>query len=131
MGRPSREIDLNCANPSLLHISSLVGIDLRCSIDMVDKNLETIRKMEIARREIYFQNIAGKRKEEEGIKYMESKSYNTPVHINTGDVNVAELCSDIEHSDAEMEEQQYLKLRAIFTGRKSNKICSPALSCVK
>ena len=55
-----KNLDLNCANPSLLHLSSLVGIDLGCSIDMIDKNLEIIRKMEIPRREIYFQNLIGK-----------------------------------------------------------------------
>lgn len=36
----------NTPNPSLLHMTSLVGIDNGCSIDMIDKNVEAIRKME-------------------------------------------------------------------------------------
>nr|XP_020184312.1 golgin subfamily A member 6-like protein 22 [Aegilops tauschii subsp. strangulata] len=54
--------DLVPTDASLLHISSLVGIDLGCSIEMIDKNLEIINKMEIARRELYLQNI--KKREE-------------------------------------------------------------------
>lgn len=50
--------DPNIPNPSLLHMSSLVGIELGCSIDMIDKNIEAIRKMEIARKEFYLNNIA-------------------------------------------------------------------------
>ena len=49
--------ELVIADASLLHIGSLVGIDLGCSIEMIDKNIDIINKMEIARRELYFQNI--------------------------------------------------------------------------
>ena len=54
------------ANPSLLEISSMVGIDLGCSIDMIEKNVDIINKMEKARKEIYFQSIKRESTEEVG-----------------------------------------------------------------
>ena len=44
-------------NPSLLQISSMVGIDLGCSIDLIEKNIDIINKMDKARIEIYFQSV--------------------------------------------------------------------------
>ena len=62
---------------------------------------------------------------------MEKDKEDNPVHINTGDVDIDGLCSDLEHSDVDIEEQQYKKLRGVFSGKKSGKISSPALDCVK
>ena len=118
----------NVVNPSFLHISSLIGIDLGCSIEMVEKNLEAINKMEIARRELYLQNI--KKEREMGVKNDETQRNppDTPVLIDTGDLTIEELCSDLENSDADMEEEHYKHLRAIFSGRKNRKEGSPAMS---
>ena len=45
----------------------------------------------------------------------------TPVYINTGDVDFDGLCSDLEHSDAEIEEQQYKFLKDCSLGKKEAK----------
>ena len=52
-----KNLDAEFAESSLLRISSVVGIDSGCSIDMIDRNLDIIKKMEMARKEMYFQNI--------------------------------------------------------------------------
>ena len=120
------------ANPSLLQISSMVGIDLGCSVDMIAKNVDIINKMERARREIYFQSVKRENIDEVGETKREmEEGSDTPVYINTGDMNVDELCSDLEHSDADIEEQQYKNLKGFFSGRKGARKSSPALSCVK
>lgn len=48
-----KNADPYAVNSSLLHMTSLVGIDLGCSIEMIDKNMKVIQKMEIARKEFY------------------------------------------------------------------------------
>lgn len=45
------------SEPSLLHMPDLVGIDLGCSIDMVEHNLDVINKMEQSKKDFYFYNI--------------------------------------------------------------------------
>ena len=118
---------------SLLHISALVGIDLGCSIEMIDKNTEIINKMEVARRELYFQNIKREKSGKSGEECEENdkSEKDVPVYINTGDITLEELCSDYEHSDVDIEEQQMKKLRGMFSGGKIGRKRSPALDCVK
>ena len=104
-----------------------------CSIEMIDKNIEIINRMEIARRELYFQNI---KREESGKTGEECKEEGdnkkeVPTYINTGDITLEELCSDYDHSDVDIEEQQMKKLRGMFSGGKSGRKRSPALDCVK
>ena len=110
----------------------MVGIDLGCSIDMIDKKLDIINKMEKARRDIYFQNIKREKKDEEKKSgEIVEECRDTPVYINNGDVDIDGLCTDLDHSDAEIEEQQYKNLKGMFSGKKGGKKSSPALSCVK
>ena len=45
----------------------------------------------------------------------------TLVHTNAREVDIYEICSDSEHVDAEIEDQQYIKLRGLFSGKKSGK----------
>ena len=52
---------------------------------------------------------------------MGEEKNNTPVHIDTGDVGLDDICLDLEHSDAELEEHQFVKLRNMFSGKKGRK----------
>lgn len=42
-----KSVNPSTSNPSLLHMTSLVGIDLGCSIEMIDKNIEVIQKWKL------------------------------------------------------------------------------------
>ena len=44
----------------------------------------------------------------------------TSQYINTGDVDVDEICSDLEHSDADIVEKEFKKLRGMFSEKKGN-----------
>ena len=59
----------------------MVGIDLGCSIYMIDKNLDIIKKLEEARRDMYFQNIKTKNDgEKKRIDKREEEIVDIPVH---------------------------------------------------
>lgn len=90
---------------SLLHMYDVVGIDLGCSIEMVEHNLEIIEKMEQVRKDFYIQNIADK-------KDIQEPSSLGP--IGTGGTDISELCSDNDHSDAEVDSDAEVK-RIIMT----------------
>jgi hypothetical protein len=40
------------------------------------------------------------------------------VHIDTGDADLSELCSDMENSDIDREEDCFDKLRQVFSAKK-------------
>ena len=75
-------------NSSLLFMADKVGIDLGCTIDMIDHNLDIIRKMEQSRHDFYNQQM---NKEEA------SKTDIDIELIEVGDVNIKDLCSDDDH----------------------------------
>ena len=54
----------------------------------------------------------------------------TPIQIDIGDANMAELCSDKEHSNAEVEENYHDQLEKKLLGKFFQE-GSPAISCVK
>lgn len=101
--------ELSAHNFSLLFMADRIGIDLGCSIGLINQNLDIIAKMEQSRKDFYIQNIANKGKKEEDQK--------TSL-IDTGDVDLKELCSDEDHSDAEMEMDYFAHLQKIFSSGK-------------
>ena len=72
-----------------------VGVELGCTIDLVNQNIDLIVNMEQTRRELYLQNI----KNQEG----ETKINSSPSSIDIGDVVLEELCTEDGHSDTELE----------------------------
>lgn len=83
---------------SLLDMSSRLGVDLGCSIEMVNHNIDLIDNMEQARRDIYLQSLINNKKDRET---------SSPDPIDTGDAILEELCSDQDHSDTEVEVDYY------------------------
>lgn len=55
----------------------------------------------------------------------------TPVQIEAGDAILEGLCSDWEHSDAELEEEKFEKVRKKISGGKMNRDSSPIMNYVK
>ena len=106
---------------SLLFMANKIGIDLGCTIYMVNQNLEIIERMEQSRKDFYFTHL----------KQKETVVQNEISLIDTGDLSLKELCSDGDHSDAEMEMDYYAHLKNIFaTGKKNNNIGSPGFTGV-
>lgn len=94
--------ELSSHNSSLLFMADKIGVDLGCSIGMINQNLDIIAKMEQSRKDFYFQNIANKPKKDE------DKKTNL---IDTGEVSLKELCSNEDHSDAEIEMDYFAHLQ--------------------
>ena len=115
--------DLNCHDASLLFMADKIGIDLGCSINMVESNLDIIAKMEQCRKEFYLQHICQK-KEEEG-------HHDGSNLIDIGDVDLKELCSDEDHSDAELEMDHFTHLKNFFSRTRKTSLNSPGFSCGK
>lgn len=88
-------------DPTLFHMSSMVGIDLGCSIAMIDQNPYLISKMEQSRKYFYHQNIANRENKDEP---------SSPDPIGTGNAELDELCSRDDHSDTEVEMGYYDQL---------------------
>lgn len=72
----------------------------------VDQNLNLIANMELARRDMYLQKIATKN---------DKKEDSSPGPIDTGDALLQELCSNEDHSNAEIETNYYGHLKKIFS----------------
>ena len=72
-----------------------VDVELGCTIDLVNQNIDLIVNMEHTRRELYLQNI----KNQEG----ETKINSSPSSIDIGDVVLEELCTEAGHSATELE----------------------------
>ena len=89
-------------------MANSVGVDLRCTIDMVNQNLDQIANMEQARRDIYLQSL--KNKEEKRGELFKS--------IDIGDADLEDLCSEADHSDVELELDYYDNLKKIFSSNK-------------
>lgn len=109
-------------NSSLLFMADKVGIDLGCTIQMIDHNLDIIRKMEQSRHDFYNQQM----NKEEASK--------TDIDINlidVGDVDIKDLCSDDDHSDSNLEMDYYSHLKNIFASGRKNSSGSPGMSCGK
>lgn len=51
--------------------------------------------------------------------------------IEIGDASIRELCSDEDHSNAEVEEDYFGQLKKLFSSSKNNRNKSPVLGCVK
>ena len=90
-----------------------IGVDLGCTIDMVNQNLDHIANMEQARRDLYLHTI----KNQEG----ETKINSSPSHIDIGDVVLEELSSRDDHSDTELELDYYDNLKKIFSSNRKIK----------
>lgn len=73
---------------------------------MVEHNLKIIDYMEQVQKDFYFQNIVN-----------EKKNPSSLGPIDIGDTNFTELCSDNDHSDAEVEEDYHDHLKK-SNGRK-------------
>ncbi|XBI13318.1 hypothetical protein VPH35_140065 [Triticum aestivum] len=115
--------NLNCHDISLLDMADKIGIDLGCSINMIESNLDIIARMEQCRKEFYLQHIC-KTKEEEG-------QLGEPNLIDIGAVDLKEICSGDENSDAELEMDHFTHLKRFFARTKKNSLNSPGFSCGK
>ena len=117
----SDDLDVfNSSNISLAAMASMVGIDLGCSIEMIETNLDIMRDLEQARVDIIKNNL-----KHHGGEMEPSSS----VHIDTGDAELEELCSDQEN-DIE-NDLDFNELRQIFSAKKKWVSSSSALGCVK
>lgn len=105
--------DSSNSNASLLKLCALVGINLGCSIDMVEHNLDIIKNMEQSRKDFFQQNIASKNNIHEP---------SSPGTIDIGDADLKDLCSENEHFDAELEEDYFDHLKNIFSSGKKRKV---------
>lgn len=76
-------------------------MDLGCSTEMIDHNLDIIQKMEQARKDFFFRDIANKEKKRGKYKM------GSPGPIDTGDVALNELYSDDEHANTELEKDHF------------------------
>ena len=76
-----------------------VCVELGCTIDLVNQNLELISNMEQARRNLYLQNIKNQEEEE--------RTKSSPSPIDIGDAVLEDLCLGDDHSDAELELDYY------------------------
>ena len=103
----------NFPNNTLADMASMVGIDLGCSLDMIDTNLEIMRNLEQARRDVFRQNL------KDNVVDMTSSS---PVHIDTGDVDIEELLSNQENEKTDTEGLCFDDLRHIFSAKKNGKV---------
>ena len=97
---------------SLFDMAKNVGVELGCTIDLVNQNLDLIANMEQARRDIYLQNSINKNREE--------KKDDSPSLIDIGDVELEDLCSGGENSEGDIEIEYYDKLKKIFSSNKKN-----------
>ena len=94
-------------------MASMVGIDLGCSIDMVDNNLEIMRNLEQARQDMMRQNLNDS---------VQEMTHSSPVHIDTGDADLEEFCSDTESENFDNTEVCFDDLRQIFSAKKNGLI---------
>lgn len=113
---------LSAERISLFDMSSRVGIDLGCSIEMINQNIDLVASMEQARRDIYLQSLNIQ-------KNIDEPSSSNQIDI--GDAVLEELCSDQDHSDVEMEMDYYDNLKKIFSSNKKVRGGSPTNSCGK
>lgn len=100
-----------------------VCVELGCTIDLVNQNLELISNMEQARRNLYLQNIKNQEEEE--------RTKSSPSPIDIGDAVLEDLCSGDDHSDAELELDYYDNLEKIFSSNRKVKIGTSANSVGK
>ena len=114
---------LNQSNITLSDMAHLVGIDLGCSLDMVETNLEIMRKLEKVRYDLMIQ--ASKNNNET------ANEQSSPVRIDTGDAAIEELCLDGDNSDLDIEEACFEKLKQVFSTKKTWNNNSPISSCAK
>ena len=119
----SDDLDVfTCSNLTLATMASAVGIDLGCSLEMINTNIDIMRILEQARQDIMNQVIANDKVEE---------IPSSPVHIDTGDADLDDLCSDGENDAIGIHDLGYAELRQIFSAKKKWKSSPTAMSCVK
>ena len=119
----SDDLDIfTCSNITLAAMASAVGIDLGCSMEMIDTNIDIMRNLEQARQDIMKQNLVNDKLE---------VLISSPVHIDTGDADLEEFYSDKEDDALDMHDLEYAELRKIFSAKKKWKSSSTAMSCVK
>lgn len=110
---------LDSSNISLLKMTSYIGIDLRCTLDMIDTNVGLMRRLEVARLDMYLS------KEKDNMK---DKSFYSPGPIDTGDAHLNELLSDGENSEADLEEKYLDKLKHVFSTKRNKDTLSRSIA---
>ena len=82
-------------------MTACIGIDVGCTLDMIENNVELMKKLEVARLDMYISKERDSNKE---------NTFCSPSIIDTGDAYLNELLSNGENYKASMEEKYLNKL---------------------